>query len=222
MPDPGLSGLGGAPVRTVPVGPVTAWVSDVADDVLREPNADLVRAHDAVVRAAMESETPLPARFGQTFFDDAALRGALTGRSAGLARGLQRVRGAVEMTVRALLEGPAAPARPRASGDVPPGTSGRQYLEWLRGREQAAEARRRQADFLHARVARAVGELVRAEARASAPASTQTLTISHLVPRDAVAQYRGALGAFVEREPHLRLLVSGPWAPYSFAEPPDA
>ena len=80
LPD-GLSGVAGARVRAIPVDGVVAWVSDVERDV--PVSVEGVRAHDAVVEAALEmGSTPVPARFGQRFADDAACRDALSSRAA--------------------------------------------------------------------------------------------------------------------------------------------
>jgi hypothetical protein len=117
------------------------------------------------------------------------------------------------MTVRALLDPPAA-----ASGPAPGAQSGREYLAWLRERERAERAARAQADFLHRRISDAVLGIVREEARAAAQPSACSLSVSHLVPRDAVTNYRLTIRALIEGDPQLRLMVSGPWAPYSFAE----
>jgi len=43
------------------------------------------------------------------------------------------------------------------------------------------------------------------------------VTVNHLVPRTAVTRYRAAVTR-AAGENHLRLMVSGPWAPYAFAD----
>jgi hypothetical protein len=209
---PSQRGLEGAPVRVVDAGPLLAWVSDLEEAAVTV-TVERVRAHDAVVRSALEIETPLPARFGQTFADDAGLRASIERRRDALLELLSRVRGAVEMTVRALLD-----PSPASGGGAPPRDSGREYLDWLRVRQHTARAARTQADFLHRRISDAVLGMVREEARAPAQPSICSLSVSHLVPRDAVAGYRLTLRALIEDDPQLRLMVSGPWAPYSFAE----
>jgi hypothetical protein len=209
---PSLRGIEGAPVRAVEAGPLLAWVSDLSEGAVTA-TVERVRAHDAVVRAALEIETPLPARFGQTFPDDGALRASIERRREALLQALARVRGTVEMTVRALLD-----PTPPAPGRAPTGESGREYLAWLRERERKERAARTQADFLHRRISDAVLGMVREEARAPAQPSAGSLSVSHLVPRDAVTNYRLTLRALIEGDPQLRLMVSGPWAPYSFAE----
>src|SRR5687768_11740337 len=71
-------GIGGSPVRALPVHDVTAWVETVGDRTVAA-TLERVQAHDGVVSAALAGGvTPLPARFGQTFASDedccAALR----------------------------------------------------------------------------------------------------------------------------------------------------
>src|ERR1051326_2538720 len=80
IPD-GLSGVAGARVRELPVDHLVAWVSDVERGM--PVSIDGVKAHDAVVEAALETgSTPVPARFGQRFADDDACRAALSSRAA--------------------------------------------------------------------------------------------------------------------------------------------
>jgi gas vesicle protein GvpL/GvpF len=41
--------------------------------------------------------------------------------------------------------------------------------------------------------------------------------VSHLVERDAVDEYRRLVDRARAERPELHFLLSGPWAPYSFA-----
>jgi hypothetical protein len=91
----------------------------------------------------------------------------------------------------------------------------------LRDRQQAAADARKQAEFLQARVAHAVGGIVRGESCMPLAPAAHSFSVSHLVAREAVEQYRLAIEALVADDSTLRLLVSGPWAPYSFARIAD-
>ncbi|MBX6332184.1 MAG: GvpL/GvpF family gas vesicle protein [Gemmatimonadaceae bacterium] len=219
-PAPGLTGLGGAPVRVVSADGVDAWVSDLHD--AGRATVAHARAHDAVVRAAMAQETPLPARFGQTFADDGALCRSLRERGSVLAERLARVRGAAEMTVRLLVEPSSAEAlasEQRSLSAAHPST-GRAYLALARARQEARAEAARRADFLQARLWQCVAGVVREEARTPLVWPARSVTLSHLVARDALATYRLAVQRFVERELRQPVLLSGPWAPYSFTEQP--
>lgn len=211
---PGLAGIDGAPVRMVTVGELGAWLSDVGP-VSPEPSVTNARAHDRVVTAAMAVRTPLPARFGQIFQSDEALRTALIDRRESLLLALRRVEGRCEMTVRVLLDG-ASPAAAPAVGATTEPVGGREYLHRIRERDRMERARQGEADFLHESVRQAVAGLVREEVQASRPQALRSTTVSHLVDRRDVPQYRVALRSFQETHPALRLMVSGPWAPYSF------
>ncbi|HEU4565403.1 MAG TPA: GvpL/GvpF family gas vesicle protein [Gemmatimonadaceae bacterium] len=219
-PPAGLAGVDGLPVRAAALGRLRAWVSDVPGPA-PEATAERARAHDAVVRAAMAVETPLPARFGQVAADDAALAAAVEGRAASFAEALAHVRGAVEMTVRLLPGGAEASRPPGAAPRAVEGSaavrSGRAYLERVRERTAAEEEWRRRAGFLQDEVSHAVAAIVRDETRPALLSPVATLAMAHLVPRERVGAYRAAIGGLRERDPALPMMLSGPWAPYSFA-----
>src|SRR5689334_14054381 len=95
---PGLSGLAGAAVRALPVDGMVAWVSDIERGV--PVSVDGVRAHDAVVEAALETgSTPVPARFGQRFDNDDACRDALVRQAPSVESLVSTMQGFVEMTL---------------------------------------------------------------------------------------------------------------------------
>ena len=205
-------------MRAIDLGGLGAWVSDVSGATMVASPAR-ARSHDRVVRRALERETPLPARFGQVVADVAALTEMVASRRAALESALEAVAGSVEMTVRVLLPaeaqgGASRPAKPRATG----GITGRDYLE------RAAADQRRERNVLaeggivRERVSSAVQGLVRAEAFTGASAGSSMATLSHLVPRENVETYRSALLRLRSNEPTLAIMVSGPWAPYSFTE----
>lgn len=215
-----LRGIGGGPIRAIDVaGRLAAWVSDLPEE-LGPASTELVKLHDGVVRAALARETPLPARFGQSFVGDAALNRALEARADGLERSLERVRGSVEMTIRILLPKveDAVPAATPGSDQLSssPG-AGQAYMARLRERHKGAAELQRQAEFLQARVARAVDGFAREEVCSSVMHGAHSFSMSHLVAREAVGKYRLSVDSLSKSDPALRLLVSGPWAPYSFA-----
>lgn len=222
-PPPGseVRGIGGAEVVRVEAGELCAWLSRLEAPPAPEP--DRLREHDAVVRAALRTATPLPLRFGTTFANADALRGALAERAAELLASLERVRGRVEMG--AALGWDAAAARDRVLAlrpelrpvDGKP-TTGRAYLE-ARRREHALEAALgEEADALLERVSRAVAASLpeAVEARAPLPRPEVAGTLAHLVGRGDVAAYRDAVRRAAGELPEVEARVSGPWAPYSF------
>ncbi len=215
----GLRGVDGGSVRALPVDGIVAWVSDVPRDI--PVSIDGVRAHDAVVEAALElGSTPVPARFGQRFADDDACRAALASRGESVENLLESMQGLVEMTIliapstgRMIRE--LEPVIPEMFESDAPG-AGRRYLQTLRSREEATGAVARASDALAQRLAEATGHVVQ---RVLVHESTTPLplrTISHLLARDDIQEFRRAV-ARVERGREFQFLVIGPRAPYSFS-----
>lgn len=213
-----LRGIDGARVRSMELDGLVAWISDAERGV--PVSVDGVRAHDAVVEAALETGvTPVPARFGQEFASDDACRGALQSYSNSVTSLLADVQGFVEMTLiltpstRRMLRD-LEPGIPAMIGDQRPG-AGREYMESLRAREAATGSVRRSLDSLAQKLTEATKAFVRRHAVHDQITRLPLRTISHLVPRSDVANYKAAAVA-VASTSELRFLVIGPRAPYSF------
>lgn len=213
----GLSGLSGARVRALPVEGIVAWVSDVERE-LRV--VDGVRAHDAVVEAALQTgTTPVPARFGQRFSDDDACRAALSSRASSVESLLSTIQGFVEMTLI------ITPSTRRMLRDLQPVIpeilepsirgAGRQYLETLQAREAATGAVRTAMDKLADALGEALEPFVERAAVHEQLTRLPFRTISHLIRREAIDDYKRAAAA-IPSDLEFRFLVIGPRAPYSF------
>ncbi len=194
-PSPATIGLDGGAVRRL--GP--AWVSEVPARPVRA-TVERIRAHDAVVAAALETgSTPLPARFGQVFASDDECEQAISAKLGELSAALARVSGMVEMTL--LLRAAAAPAPDRASGTA--------YLESLARRERSEDALLRVSREINGRLSPYVGE-------STERVGGGVATLSHLVQREALATYRQRVEAEVAGLSEIVVTVVGPTAPYSF------
>jgi gas vesicle protein GvpL/GvpF len=214
----GLSGLAGARVRALPVEGIVAWVSDVAREL--RVSIEGVRAHDAVVEAALETgTTPVPARFGQRFKDDDACRAALSSRATSVESLLSTMQGFVEMTLiitpstRRMLRD-LQPVIPEML-EPPTRGAGRQYLETLQAREAATGAVRTAMDKVANALNAAAEPFVRRAAVHEQLTRLPFRTISHLIQREAIADYKRAVGD-VPSDLEFRFLLIGPRAPYSF------
>src|SRR5688572_4971384 len=209
------TGVGGSVVEVLTAGSLAAWVERVGTRTV-PPTIDAVRAHDAVVTAALESgSTPLPARFGQVFESDDACRDALVERAARMEGDLARVRGLVEMRVIAKLGRAAGP--PEGETGASPGTVYMRRLQRERAMEQIVQAT---ASAVRQRLTETVGAFVRGEAVTLDPLPAAVLTLSHLVARDEVAAYRTAVTGAAPDPRVERLVVRGPVAPYQFVSTP--
>jgi hypothetical protein len=121
---PPLTGLEGAPLERRRVDELDLVVSDVAGaDVTQEA----VLRHAQVVEGLMSrSEAVLPAQFGLPFGDEGELASAIRTKAGELSRGLDRVRGCVELGLR--IAGPS---------ESPAAQSGTEYMQARLAEEQA-------------------------------------------------------------------------------------
>jgi hypothetical protein len=192
------------PLRSLQIGHLYVIVESAA----RPPavTVSTLTAHSRVLAALVEAGVDvLPVRFG-TFAPDAAqLRRVVDGRRAEVGRALRLVRGRVQMTVRVRRRG----AEPSATGQV---VSGSEYL-----RARATQDRTRSADP----VLRAIRAAAKPYARAAEvdwrQAPAPMLVVHHLVARRRVPAYTKAIARAIARH-GVDAVVSGPWAPFAFAE----
>lgn len=201
---PSGKGLHGRPLRGVVEGPLLAVVSDdVASDL--KPSVATLSEYERTVRELMVRGAVLPARFGSVLEDDLAVRALLSRRREDLLARLRRVRGAVEIALRATWRDGALPRSD--AGESQSGTA------YLRGRLE----RRQDA-------ARVAGELaplhtIALSARRSvAPRPDVPVLDAYLVDRDRVGEFVALVEQLDGDLDDVELVCTGPWPPYSFAE----
>jgi Gas vesicle synthesis protein GvpL/GvpF len=197
LPPAAVAGLDDAPLEAIVEGPLMAVVSR-HEQAPAEPALGPLLAHERVVEALMAQRAVLPLRFGSRCPDTGSLQAALVERRVALLGALDRVRGRVELAVRAM--------QPAAA--VPAAASGREYLNAkLTGERSAAE--------LHEPLA-----ALAVEARRSPkPAPGELLRAAYLVEQPAVGRFRGAVERLQRGHPETALLCTGPWPAYSFVQP---
>ena len=209
-----ITGLAGEPLTAVRGGVLAAFVGEMPR--VPKPGDDQLRHYDRILTSlSRRSAALLPARYGTQVADLAELQLILSSRQASLRRQLQQVRGRVQMTVRildlprgrALSGSPRGPDKVRATGEA---VTGAEYL-LSRAREAARASEIPPFKPLRAAVRRWV-RAERVEKRGS------IATVYHLIPRDSAAAYRRALarGAVAH---DVRVVISGPWPAYAFADP---
>jgi hypothetical protein len=189
-----------APLRTVASHALTAVYASVA---ARELSPDQLWHYEQVVEALMEDRDLLPLRFGTWLDDEHAVARALEERHRDLARALDNVRGAVELSVRVLDGQPQA--SPADAADTGAG--------YLRAKAQTAAAQARAVRAVHEPLAR----LARATAQKSGR-GREVMRAAYLVDRSAVERFVECVAGLERSNPDLRLLCTGPWPPYSFSE----
>ena len=161
----------------------------------REVTADVLWRHEEVVEDLMRDRDLLPVRFGTLVEDEQAAARALEERHDQLAQSLDRVRGAVELAVRADRRGPA---------EGPAAASGSDYMQAKARRNEAAKLLHEPLAFLaRDSVVRQGPELLRA---------------AYLVDRDAVDGFVELVKRLEATLEDVQVLCTGPWPPYSFTE----
>ncbi|MEU0391584.1 GvpL/GvpF family gas vesicle protein [Streptomyces sp. NPDC006208] len=238
-----LTGVADAPVRLVTgtqgddmVLVVSAVPSeDFQEDALKRHLEDIewleavARAHHSVIEALADRTTILPLRLATVYLDDDRARTVLDTGWDSFAERLDHLAAHIEWGVKIYVEasaGPATPAPP-AAASAPGLTPGRAYLrarkaqksvrdDVYRAAQKAAErveetGRAYAADRARHRVQQ--GELADATAE-------NVVNDAYLVPRERAEEFRHEVARAAEGLQGVRVEVTGPWAPYSFAMPP--
>jgi hypothetical protein len=231
----GISGVGGAPVRTVGHSGLTALVSTVGlaefgEEALQRNLEDLgwleatARAHHAVVDSAADFAVTLPLRLVTVYRSDERVREVLRERSEEFTEALDRITGRTEWGVK----GYADPAEFRSSGatgdDAAAGSPGTAYLLRRRAEQDTEEQARQRATACADRIDTELRDIA-ATSRLHAPQDPQLsghagwmiLNAAYLVDDARAEDFRTAVTRLAGLHPGLRLQLTGPWAPYSFA-----
>ncbi|MEU5610835.1 GvpL/GvpF family gas vesicle protein [Streptomyces sparsogenes] len=211
----------------------------------REELERCARAHHEVIMAASAVTPTVPLPFATLYLGDARVRAALREKEESFLAALGRLTGRVEWGVKVYTapappEAPAPPDAPAPSPALPsgaastlsPGTapgapagSGRAYLERVRGRRQLRERRQNAALQAAERVDAVVRSLAVAARRlrphgveVTGAHRTHVLNAAYLVDSARADELRATLEALRREETAVQIELSGPWAPYSFAD----
>ena len=208
----GLTGVAGATVRLLKLQGFSLLVSDFADEIVAVTRDNALN-HAAVVRSVLDRTTPLPFRFA-TLVTESELGSYLATRREALQAKLDEVRGCVEMSVKIIWDRDWAQDSVGDEVQKKPGTA---FLVEKRREILGGEARASEAKKIESWLRDRVGENVRETRINTNPTEKLILAAAHLVERGKVAKYRETLKDARSERPELHFLVSGPWAPYSFA-----
>ncbi|MGW2598184.1 GvpL/GvpF family gas vesicle protein [Streptomyces klenkii] len=242
----GVAGEPVRPVRhlglTTLVGPVPAAGFDEA--ALRASLEDITwlektaRAHQRVIDAVSAGGAcVLPLRLATVYRDETGVRRMLADRHAQLGAALDRLDGCVEWGVKihaigSAAQAPAATATATGSrsGTGPPAPraamSGRDYLRSRSAARHADEEEARREDEaargIHAALT-ALAEQTRIypprQGPLAGPSGRNVLNAAYLVRRESGGRFTSAVAGLADQvsEDGVRLELTGPWAPYSFA-----
>ncbi|MCO8307485.1 GvpL/GvpF family gas vesicle protein [Streptomyces sp. RKCA744] len=198
------------------------------------------RAHHAVITAVSALVPAVPLPLATLYLDDGRVREALGERRTSFLTALDRIAGRAEWGVKVYAPTGAPPSAPDAApdADATPGPgaapgpsrpaatgSGRAYLDRVRTRQRDREQRH----TLALRAAERVDTVVRGLAVAArrlrphgvevtGKHRTHVLNAAYLLDLGRERELRAALASLRRDETDVQIELSGPWAPYSFAD----
>jgi len=206
-------------------GPLAAIAAEVSlaefgEEVLPERLNDRawleekVRVHEAVLQSFVGVTPVVPLRFGAIYHDLGDVRRLLAERGEGFEAVLERVRGRVELGVKAWFD-PTRVTRPAAG-------SGREYLQQRRDELSSARDAAAVAAAAHERLASTADAAVvnRPHPRELTGRDEQMLLNgAYLVP-DGDETFAAEVARLAEEQlgAGITFELTGPWPPYNFAE----
>lgn len=238
----GLPGVAEAPVHLVRAGDRGAVVvavspvpeQDFQEAALRANLEDLewlesvARAHHRVIEALASRTTVLPLRLATVYLDDERVCEMLITRKAAFAERLAVLAAHTEWGVKIYVEAPAPTDRPSRAArgrrseprtglpQPPQGTAARPGGRLPR-RRRGRPARRDRRPRPCGRPGPAPG----AAGRTRPWAGENVVNDAYLVPLRHAESFRADVSRAAEGLSGVRVEVTGPWAPYSFATPPE-
>jgi Gas vesicle synthesis protein GvpL/GvpF len=209
---PDVAGLRGARLHTLGEDGLCAIVSAHEQLQVRPTEEDLW-AHERVVEALMDAGSVLPVRLGTVMADEAAVLQSLADRRRELEAALERVRGAVELGIRAAVTA-AAPDDGDSTGAAATDGPGTAYM-------RARLLRERRGSEAAARIHEPLAFLARASTVRVSAQKRPLLRASYLVDRDRIDDFLARVEELDERG-EATIVCTGPWPPYSFSSPEAA
>jgi Gas vesicle synthesis protein GvpL/GvpF len=208
MPPPRRRGLAQAPLDGIREGELLAVVSRHIHPP-GDPALDALWVHERVVERIMADRTVLPMRFGTKLPDEEAMKEVLATRQQELLATLARVRGRVEIGIRAMQPLGDQPGANNSTSAPTAHASGRDYVA-----AKLREGRRveREAAALHEPLA----SLAVAVSRQPARGPDELLRVSYLIEAAMLARFRSTVERLQRAHPGTAILCTGPWPPYSF------
>lgn len=239
----GVTGVGGGPVRTVEGAGLVAVVSSVdlttfGEEPLRRNLEDLAwlettaRAHHEVINTVSRVGPIVAMRLATVYRDDSRVAAMLSERREELTAALRRIAGRTEFGVKAYAEltglprvpGPGADAPAQPAGAVPGPGPGTAYLRRRRAqlatRDQMLQTAAANADAVHAALgglAEAARRYVPQHPQLTGESAAMVLNGAYLVDADRADEFVATVRALDDQHSAVRLELTGPWPPYSFA-----
>ena len=230
-----LTGVDREPVRSVKGPDLAAVVGSVdlqefGEEPLRRNLENLswldncARSHHRVIQAVARSGPVVPMRLAVVFHDDTRVGTMLEERTDDLASALSRIDGRAEWGVKAFSDAGASEEGSDTASDELDRGPGTAYLRRRRAQLSAHERARNAAAMGAEAVHKALSAISDAasrhppqDERLRGDPSWMILNGAYLVEDNRVDQFVETARALDDEHPGLRLELTGPWPPYSFA-----
>jgi hypothetical protein len=209
-PTPDRPGLLGLALVRVDMDGLTAWASALPAEPAAFTRDDVLDDHRVVTQICEHVSACLPARFPTLVSDEATLRTQLAARAEELRRHLELVSGACELAVTAVWT-----TREEPSTNVDADTPGRRYMLRRQAALAGSERRHARASEVADTLERQAGAALRRAERRVCPSAEVAVSLALLVERAAADDVRARLSLGSTQD--VRILVDGPWPPYTFA-----
>jgi hypothetical protein len=196
-------GLDGRALRRVTGNGLSGVVSD--HEALPATSERTLWAYEHAIEALMANDAVLPARFGTAFDDDPGVQAMLGSRHDELRAALERVRGAVELGVRASWP---------ATADEPPPAGPSTGTAYMLGRLELS----RRAREIAAKLEAELGALARARSSRLLARPATPVLASYLVEHKRIEEFRTRVHELDVTTEEADIVCTGPWPPYSFVE----
>jgi hypothetical protein len=213
----GVAGVLGVAPRVIDCEGIAVVLSECEETTV-PVTREHVLAHERVVSRVLSETTPLPFRFG-TLASAERVENYVVSQKASLQAALERVRGAVEMSVKIIWDA-SEQRREDVAGvaqSIESAGAGTKFLLEKRRELAGDELLKRRAEDLSAWLAEILREVVKDSFVEMNPAQSLVISASHLVERSSINAYRGRIDDASKERADLRFLTSGPWPPYSFS-----
>jgi hypothetical protein len=229
----GVAGIHRAALRPVHEAGLVAVTSpvpaaDFDESALRRNLEDLdwlagvARAHSAVVDAVAEVSATLPLRLATVYLDEGRVRTMLREGRRRFAAALDRITGRVEWGVKVSTRPATGPGANRPDPAV---DSGRSYLRRRLAERDARETGWRRAAAAAGEIDRTLSALAEnrrqyrpQHAQLSGGRGENVLNVAYLVAEERSAAFVDRFVALRDAASDFQVELTGPWAPYSFAE----
>jgi hypothetical protein len=203
----------------VPCRGLAAVTGRCDDNATYSPEA--VLRHEAVVEAVRRQGRALPVRFGTVFRDATSVVSAIAERYGPLVDDLDRLGDKVELSLTALWTVPTPADETTTTARSDGGSAGSRYLLARAAELRRGAALKESARAVAEQLDHVLGPLALEQRMSLLPTPRIAVRTTYLVDPARVSEFKAAFERILIGARDLRVLLTGPWPPYSFVGTTD-